>query len=128
MPAPRRALILRLDPETLAKVEQARGHLNRSSALRNAVSTWANTATVPHAPTKPQPKLVDWQAIINALPATITRQHAAAIISANLFPCSHKTLERWPLTKTGKRGGYAFTSTAEVLNIAAMKAGKRHQG
>ena len=117
-------IVLRIHPHLLAKIDAKRGHLSRTTALRLVLTEWAKSSRpVPPKP-PPKPKPVDWQAVVNSLPHTITRQHAAQIISTHLFPITARSLERWPLPKV--RGGYAYTTTCDVIRIAVAKV--KHGG
>jgi hypothetical protein len=58
--------------------------------------------------------------LLAMLPANVTRQAGAQIITKNLFPVSHRSLERWSLP-IRHVNGKATIPTAELLSQAWAK-------
>ena len=58
--------------------------------------------------------------LLAMLPANVTRQAGAQIITKNLFPVSHRSLERWSLP-IRHVNGKATIATAELLAQAWAK-------
>ena len=54
------------------------------------------------------------------LPARVTRRVGAKIITDQLFPVSHRTLEAWPV-RVQRVNGKALMDTAELLAFARSK-------
>lgn len=51
---------------------------------------------------------------LSTLPVNVDRQRGAALVTRYLFPVSHRTLERWPLTGRVVNGRLVFP-TAELF-------------
>ena len=58
--------------------------------------------------------------LLATLPVNVTRQAGAQIITKNLFPVSHRSLERWSLP-IRHVNGKATIPTAELLSQAWAK-------
>jgi hypothetical protein len=58
--------------------------------------------------------------IDEALPVRVGRRMAAAIVTGNFFPVSHRTLERWPLNWRHVNGR-ALVKTSDLLAEAQRR-------
>jgi hypothetical protein len=69
------------------------------------------------------------QADLSSLPVNVDRQRGAELVTRYLFPVSHRTIERWPLTGRVVNGRLVF-ATAELFAHAQgmMDAAPRIKG